>query len=242
MRRRYMNGTKYTYTIISDCIGGSITIDGEYVGIVPDNGVYVYESNKGGNKQVQISYFDGTSSYVDETIREQDCRFEYGNNQIPPVYDYHLTITPESVYIYVRYGLYDNTYRTTTSINYYSPNGATCFQNSSVVMNKQQKQVVTKELIETYQVTSNIPKVEQILKQGVTYTDKYYYSKNKYIDPKSDEYPNGINLVTSPNAVSVNVAYWKSTYPKTVMIKFISRDDESKICWLTMTYEGGPFV
>lgn len=48
MRRRYMNGTKYTYTIISDCIGGSITIDGEYVGIVPDNGVYVYESNKGG--------------------------------------------------------------------------------------------------------------------------------------------------------------------------------------------------
>lgn len=37
-----MNGTKYTYTIISDCIGGSITIDGEYVGIVPDNGVYVY--------------------------------------------------------------------------------------------------------------------------------------------------------------------------------------------------------
>lgn len=84
-----MNGTKYTYTIISDCIGGSITIDGEYVGIVPDNGVYVYESNKGGNKQVQISYFDGTSSYVDETIREQDCRFEYGNNQIPPVYDYH---------------------------------------------------------------------------------------------------------------------------------------------------------
>ena len=35
-----MGNTKYTYTIISDCIGGSIIIDGEYVGIVPDNGVY----------------------------------------------------------------------------------------------------------------------------------------------------------------------------------------------------------
>lgn len=42
-----MDNSKYTYTIISDCIGGSITIDGEYVGIVPDNGVYVYESNRG---------------------------------------------------------------------------------------------------------------------------------------------------------------------------------------------------
>ena len=48
MRRRFMGNTKYTYTIISDCIGGSITIDGEYVGIVPDNGVYVHESNRGG--------------------------------------------------------------------------------------------------------------------------------------------------------------------------------------------------
>lgn len=48
MRRRFMCNTKYTYTIISDCIGGSITIDGEYVGIVPDNGVYVHESNRGG--------------------------------------------------------------------------------------------------------------------------------------------------------------------------------------------------
>lgn len=42
-----MGSRKYTYTIISDCIGGSITIDGEYVGIVPDNGVYVHESNRG---------------------------------------------------------------------------------------------------------------------------------------------------------------------------------------------------
>lgn len=242
MRRRFMCNTKYTYTIISDCIGGSITIDGEYVGIVPDNGVYVHESNRGGAKQVQISYFDSTSSYVDETVRENDCRFESGYNQVPPVYDYHLTITQELVYIYVKYGLYDNTYRTTTSMNYYSPNNATCLQNSSVVMNRQQKQVVTRELIKTYQVTSNVPEVEQILKYGVTYTDKYYYSKSQYIDPKSDEYPNGINLVTSPHAVSVNVAYWESTYPRTVMIKFFSKDDESKICWLTMTYEGDPFM
>lgn len=127
-------------------------------------------------------------------------------------------------------------------MNYYSPNNATCLQNSSVVMNRQQKQVVTRELIKTYQVTSNVPKIEQILKSGVTYTDKYYYSKSQYIDPKSDEYPNGINLVTSPSAVSVNVAYWESAYPRTVMIKFISRDDESKTCWLTMTYEGDPFI
>lgn len=58
-------------------------------------------------------------------------------------------------------------------MNYYSPGNATCLQNSSVVMNRQQKQVVTRELIKTYQVTSNVPKVEQILKSGVTYTDKY---------------------------------------------------------------------
>lgn len=55
MRRICMGNSKYTYTIISDCIGGSITIDGEYVGIVPDNGIYVHESNRGGLNKYRLA-------------------------------------------------------------------------------------------------------------------------------------------------------------------------------------------
>lgn len=235
MRRRFMNNVKYTYTVLSNCYGGSITIDGKKVGVVPDSGVYVYETNKGGAKTIEISYFDSVESSVDSTVRERDCRY-VGPDNISDVHDVYMDVSINREYIYIRSGLFENTYRETTTINYYSPNNATCLENYSVTMNKQENKVVTKYLIETQEISSEIPSLEQILKSGSTYVIKYYYTNGQYIDPKGDEYPNGINLVTSPSYISVDVPYWYDTYPKTVKCKFYDKEYNSKICWLTMTY------
>lgn len=49
MRRRFeQNIKKYTYTVCSDCIGGSLYIDNNYIGVIPDSGTYVFVSPVGG--------------------------------------------------------------------------------------------------------------------------------------------------------------------------------------------------
>lgn len=49
MRRRFENNAKlYEYKIVSNCIGGSVYVNNELIGTVPDGGELIYQSLKNG--------------------------------------------------------------------------------------------------------------------------------------------------------------------------------------------------
>lgn len=64
MRRRFeQNIKKPTYAIHSDCIGGSIYIDNNYIGVIPDSGTYVFVSPLGGGGN-KLTYNIVAPSYL----------------------------------------------------------------------------------------------------------------------------------------------------------------------------------
>lgn len=60
MRLRYYNTSQFTYTIISDCVGGDVYTDVIPVGKVPDQGLFAYESDSDHDIVFSIAYNKNT--------------------------------------------------------------------------------------------------------------------------------------------------------------------------------------
>lgn len=231
MRRRFeQNIKRYTYTIHSDCIGGSLYIDNNYIGVIPDSGTYVLVSPiGGGGKQVSIQYdhTELTGSYD----RENEYFDMRCNTSFPAQYSMSLDVTTTIQRIYLYPGRYVDTIRTNQYTQYSSQSPIICEENGWVTMNAVASSYSTENITNTRLVTNSDLNERFIPEYGNSNHPLYRYVDNGSPIPyTSSDYPKGLQITTSSKYVNTAIGYWNDAFVKNVNLRFYSESDNSKVC------------
>lgn len=231
MRRRFEQGIKkYTYTIHSDCIGGSLYIDNNYIDVIPDSGIYIFTSPVGGDKQVSIQYShtELTDSRTDEN-QYFDMRC---NTSFPAQYSMSLNVVSSpSTRIVLYPGSYIDTVQTNVYTQYSSPNPTTCEEDGEVTMNANTSTYSTENVINTRLVTNS-----DLNERFIPEYDNSNHPLYRYVDSDSPipytspDYPKGLQITTTISMVLTGIGYWNDTFVKSVNLRFYAESDSSKIC------------
>lgn len=230
MRRRFEQGIKeYTYTIHSDCIGGSLYIDNNYIDVIPDSGIYIFTSPVGGDKQVSIQYShtEATGSYN----REHEYFDMRCNTSFPAQYSMSFDVTSTTQKIFLYPGRYIDTIRTNHYIQYFSPNPTTCEENGEVTMNANTSTYYDENVINTRLVTNS-----DLEQRAFPEYDNSNHPLYRYVDSDSPipytspDYPKGLQITTNSGDIFTMIGYWNDTFVKSVNPRFYAESDSSKIC------------
>ncbi len=118
LRRRMLGSKKYTYTIISNCVGGTVYFDSESVGVIPSSGRLVVEIRNGKDSYV-VSISGGVPSGSSETEYRVDAERDYF--RIPADAATFWTVI--------------SSYQQNITTSYSGPGQSTVRRDSSVTMN-----------------------------------------------------------------------------------------------------------